>query len=288
MRALHAVGVTIPMILSAIAAAGRGPASGDVRWFDIGMVPLSRALVTVGLQGGVSVAGTDPILAQRRLRAPIRGRMTVEQALARLLAGTGLVAVRTASEVYRIERAPHVVDPAPPPPRHDPPPPPVVGAEIVVMASKRGVPIDGYPGYAHMLTADDLTIGSGGHADTRALANLLPVLTTTSLGPGREKLFVRGIADSSFVGGSQATVGQYLGEVQLNYSAPDPRRARCRHRCREAVHQQIRRGLPAPPELPSAEGHGRASGPVRNLRLRPRSAAEQSGAYQNHGRMGRA
>jgi len=221
-RALHAVGVTIPMILSAIAAAGRGPASGDVRWFDIGMVPLSRALVTVGLQGGVSVAGTDPILAQRRLRAPIRGRMTVEQALARLLAGTGLVAVRTASEVYRIERAPHVVDPAPPPPRHDPPPPPVVGAEIVVMASKRGVPIDGYPGYAHMLTADDLTIGSGGHADTRALANLLPVLTTTSLGPGREKLFVRGIADSSFVGGSQATVGQYLGEVQLNYSAPDP------------------------------------------------------------------
>ena len=106
------------MILSAIAAAGRGPASGDVRWFDIGMVPLSRALVTVGLQGGVSVAGTDPILAQRRLRAPIRGRMTVEQALARLLAGTGLVAVRTASEVYRIERAPHVVDPAPPPPRH--------------------------------------------------------------------------------------------------------------------------------------------------------------------------
>lgn len=24
------------------------------------------------------------------------------------------------------------------------------------------------------------------------------------------------------MGGSQATVGQYLGEVQLNYSAPDP------------------------------------------------------------------
>ncbi|MGO1304474.1 MAG: TonB-dependent receptor plug domain-containing protein, partial [Sphingomonas parapaucimobilis] len=62
----------------------------------------------------------------------------------------------------------------------------------------------------------------GANADTRALANLLPVLTTTSLGPGREKLFVRGIADSSLVGGSQATVGQYLGEIQLNYSAPDP------------------------------------------------------------------
>ena len=222
MRALHAVGVTIPMILSATATAGHGPASGDMRRFDVGVMPLSRALVTVGLQGGVSVAGTDPILAQCHLRAPIRGRMTVGQALSRLLAGTGLVAVRTAPYVYRIERARHTVDPAPPPPRRDALPPPVVGAEIVVMASKRGVPIEDYPGSAHMLTADDLTIGSGAHADTRALTNLLPVLTTTSLGPGREKLFVRGIADSSFVGGSQATVGQYLGEIQLNYSAPDP------------------------------------------------------------------
>lgn len=214
------------MILSATAAVGQGPASGDLRWFDIGVVPLSRALVTVGLQGGVSVAGTDPILAQRHLRAAIRGRMTVEQALSRLLAGTGLVAVRSAPCVYRIERARRIADPAPPPPRRDPPPPPppppVVGAEVVVMASKRGVPIEDYPGSAHMLTADDLTIGRGANADTRALANLLPVLTTTSLGPGREKLFVRGIADSSLVGGSQATVGQYLGEIQLNYSAPDP------------------------------------------------------------------
>ncbi|MGO1304473.1 MAG: STN domain-containing protein, partial [Sphingomonas parapaucimobilis] len=149
------------MLLSATAAVGQGPASGDLRWFDIGVVPLSRALVTVGLQGGVSVAGTDPILAQRHLRAAIRGRMTVEQALSRLLAGTGLVAVRSAPCVYRIERARRIADPAPPPPRRDPPPPSVVGAEVVVMASKRGVPIEDYPGSAHMLTADDLTIGRG-------------------------------------------------------------------------------------------------------------------------------
>jgi outer membrane receptor protein involved in Fe transport len=33
---------------------------------------------------------------------------------------------------------------------------------------------------------------------------------------------VRGIADSSFNGTTQSTVGQYLGDARLNYNAPDP------------------------------------------------------------------
>jgi outer membrane receptor protein involved in Fe transport len=48
------------------------------------------------------------------------------------------------------------------------------------------------------------------------------MLFSTQLGPGRNKLFIRGVADSSFTGPTQATVGQYLGDVRLNYNAPDP------------------------------------------------------------------
>jgi len=44
-----------------------------------------------------------------------------------------------------------------------------------------------------------------------------------SSGPGRDKLFIRGFwPDSSFNGPTQATTGQYLGDVRLNYNAPDP------------------------------------------------------------------
>ncbi len=50
----------------------------------------------------------------------------------------------------------------------------------------------------------------------------LPNLTSTNLGSGRNKIFVRGIADSSFNGQLQSTVSQYLGESRLTYSAPDP------------------------------------------------------------------
>ncbi len=216
------MGILIPVLLSAVAATGQGSVARGVHRFDIRSGPLSRALVDLGLQAGISVAGTDPLLTQRRLRVPIRGMLTVEQALARLLDGTGLVALRRAPGIYRIERAPPRARPVRRDPPPSAPPPPVNGPEIVVTASKRSIRLNDYPGSAHVLGGGDLTLGSGGHADTRALANLLPVLGMTSLGPGREKLFVRGIADSSFVGGSQATVGQYLGEVQLNYSAPDP------------------------------------------------------------------
>jgi outer membrane receptor protein involved in Fe transport len=47
-------------------------------------------------------------------------------------------------------------------------------------------------------------------------------VASTHLGPGRNKLFIRGIADSSFVGPTQSTVGQYWGNSRITYSAPDP------------------------------------------------------------------
>jgi hypothetical protein len=58
--------------------------------------------------------------------------------------------------------------------------------------------------------------------DVSSLNQRIPSLSATALGPGRNKLFVRGIADSSFSGHSQATLGEYLGEARINYDAPDP------------------------------------------------------------------
>jgi hypothetical protein len=57
---------------------------------------------------------------------------------------------------------------------------------------------------------------------TEKITQRVPTVASTYLGSGRNKLFIRGIADSSFTGPTQATVGQYLGDLRLSYNAPDP------------------------------------------------------------------
>ncbi|MFD1611955.1 TonB-dependent receptor [Sphingomonas tabacisoli] len=96
------------------------------------------------------------------------------------------------------------------------------GGDIVVAASKESVLLSDYPGSAVRLSLNGLG-GANGDADSSAaLIGRTPSLSSTNLGPGRNKLFVRGIADSSFNGPTPATVAQYFGEVRLNYAAPDP------------------------------------------------------------------
>jgi outer membrane receptor protein involved in Fe transport len=50
----------------------------------------------------------------------------------------------------------------------------------------------------------------------------IPSVSGTALGSGRNKIFLRGIADSSFNGPTQATIGLYLGEQRVIFSAPNP------------------------------------------------------------------
>src|SRR5690606_30281176 len=45
---------------------------------------------------------------------------------------------------------------------------------------------------------------------------------STRQGTGRNKLFVRGVADSALSGPLQATVGQYFGDFRLGFGTPDP------------------------------------------------------------------
>ena len=47
-------------------------------------------------------------------------------------------------------------------------------------------------------------------------------VTVTNLGSGRNKIFVRGLSDGAFTGKTQSTVGLYLDDVPITYSAPDP------------------------------------------------------------------
>lgn len=155
-----------------------------------------------------------------RTRA-IHGRMSVEAALARLLAGSGLVARRVGPTAWRIERAaPRPVAPSPAQPVAQPPE--VTEAEpIIVTAPKRAAPLDSLPMAVAVLRLD-ATRSADPASGTALVAARSEGLAMTSLGPGRNRLFLRGVADSPFNGESQSTVAVVLDEARLTYAAPDP------------------------------------------------------------------
>ena len=56
----------------------------------------------------------------------------------------------------------------------------------------------------------------------QGLDSLVSGMTVTNLGPGRNKILLRGISDGVFTGLTQSTVGLYLDLTPVTYAAPDP------------------------------------------------------------------
>ncbi len=94
-------------------------------------------------------------------------------------------------------------------------------SEILVTATKRSQALSDLPLPVTVIGADQIASVSplGG---TRAALDFDATTSSTNLGPGRDRQFIRGVADSPFLGPSQATVSIQFDEARLNYSAPDP------------------------------------------------------------------
>ncbi|WP_245653583.1 TonB-dependent receptor domain-containing protein [Sphingomonas pituitosa] len=170
---------------------------------------------------GTDIVSTDPGL--RSIRTPaVRNARSVDAALQQLLKGTGYRAHHLAGGGYRIERA--AVRPArrpAPAPSRPAPPPPVPDPDIVVTASKQRITLLRYPGSLNQVAGSTALPGAATGTLSDA-AHQVPILQSTQLGAGRNKVFIRGIADSSFNGSTQAPTSVYLDDVQLNYSGPEP------------------------------------------------------------------
>ena len=190
----------------------------EVRAFDIPAGKLSDAIVMLGVQGGISVGFSDPQVQARRSPA-VRGRLTISEALYRLLKGSGFHFVAIDERTFSIAANP-VAPVRPIAPAITPLA--VLPTEIIVTASKRDTLLQDFPGTVTILDVRAAGLDGTGRNATQAIVNAVPALASTQLGPGRNKLIIRGIADSSFTGPTQAIVGQYLGDTRLNYNAPDP------------------------------------------------------------------
>ena len=92
--------------------------------------------------------------------------------------------------------------------------------DIVVTASKRDTLSRRFPGQWSRIDGEEFApLGVPG---TEAIESRSVGFSSTHLGAGRNKLFIRGIADSSFSGPTQSPVGQYFGDMRTGYSGPDP------------------------------------------------------------------
>lgn len=226
--------------LSAAAIALPAPVwAQDAYAFNIPAGPLDRALATVSGTTGVSIGSTEPLSG---VRAPsVSGRLTPLAAVRRLLAGSSFDAV-VSGRVIRIVR--RRIRPAPPPaaqarppararpsaPPARPRPPPiqspevpdeVTGTTIIVTATKRVQATDDVPLALSIVSPGDLNLAQAAPG-TAAIAAVQPQMTLAEIGPGQNRLFLRGVADSPFNGPSQSTVAIQLDEARSTYDAPDP------------------------------------------------------------------
>ncbi len=178
---------------------------------------LDKALTALAREANAEIISTEAGLRTIRTQA-VQGRMSVREALNRLLADTGYRAIPIGSGGYRVVRATVRIAPRR---RPSPGAPLIDPADIVVTASKQRVPLLRYPGSLTSITGAP-TLSAAGVGDMADVAVVTPVLQSTQLGAGRNKIFIRGVADSSFNGATQSTASIYLDDVQLSYSGPDP------------------------------------------------------------------
>jgi outer membrane receptor protein involved in Fe transport len=210
--------VAFAAVLFAAHAAAAAP--GAVRQFSIPAEPVSAALIDFAVQANITIGG-GPRCAGRV--TGLNGVHTIEEGLRLLLAGTScdfrVVAPDTVRIIARVQ-AP--AKPASRPPSLAPTQtqPEVEAADIVVTATRRRAYADQLPYSVSVISGQEMS--ALGARDISDLTTTFAGVSTTNLGPGRDKILLRGLSDGSFTGRTQSTVGIYLDDTPVTYNAPDP------------------------------------------------------------------
>lgn len=181
---------------------------------QIAAKPVHAALIDFALQAELSLGGD---LEACRGQAPaLAGRFSVKTALDRLLAGSGCGYQQPDSRTVIIQRLAPPVRTVKAAPVSTP-----LGLGEVVITAQRYPNLPGRTPYA-------ISVVSGGALEREAITSLYDLtgqvagMTVTNLGPGRDKVLLRGLSDGAFTGQTQSMVALYLDDVPITYSAPDP------------------------------------------------------------------
>ncbi|MDZ4376245.1 MAG: TonB-dependent receptor, partial [Phenylobacterium sp.] len=105
-------------------------------------------------------------------------------------------------------------------PEREAPRAPSLVSEVVVTATKRTAALDRLP--AGVSAISRRQVETTRSLDVGQTVGQLAGVLTTNLGPGRDKLLIRGLSDGAFTGRTRSTVGTYLDDAPINFNAPDP------------------------------------------------------------------
>jgi len=193
------------------------PALAQARMIDLPSGSLPDSIRRLSDLTGVSVGfiGRLPAITTRN----VSGASSPTEALHKMLKGSGYRAIATGPSSFRVERE-LPGGPGPPTPSRRPSADEPHSA-IIVTALKRPARLSTVPATEHVVGNNRLHPATG-VAGSEALEREIPALTISGLGPGRNRLFLRGIGDGPLNGFNQGSVAILLDEARLNYDAPDP------------------------------------------------------------------
>jgi len=191
--------------------AGRSAEAAPSRiQFKVGPQAYSEALLDIAQQANVTLIGAAA--CQGQFRGRLDGALTLEQALSQVLAAApcgwkliapGAIEIRPGASAETIRSAP-----------------PATISELLVTATKR---VRNPRELAVAVTAiPRAELHSAGAADAAEVAGQLAGVLATNLGPGRNKLLLRGLSDGAYTGRARSIVATYLDDIPINYNAPDP------------------------------------------------------------------
>jgi outer membrane receptor protein involved in Fe transport len=203
-----AAGVATFVAATALTGATRA-AEPRIR-FHIPAKRYSEALLDLAQQANVTLIGAAA--CDGAAGPGVKGALTVEQALSRLLADAPCswkLIAPGAVEITPRARAAAQRSPVPT----------AVVSELLVTATKRVRDPRQLAVSITAVSGDELkAAGSGDASEAAAQLDML----STNLGPGRDKLLLRGLSDGAYTGRARSTVATYLDNIPLNYNAPDP------------------------------------------------------------------
>jgi outer membrane receptor protein involved in Fe transport len=206
----------LPTLLGGVAfacVAGRAEAADSSLKLSIPARSYSDALIELGVQANLSILGTANCGADGH--AGLSGRYRLEAALRQLLAGAPCTYRIVDSRTVRIVPILPIGETPREPARAT-----NLVAELVVTATKRPATLDSIAASISAIPREQLA-ASGAVEPGQTVGQLASVITT-NLGPGRDKLLIRGLSDGAFTGRTRSTVSTYLDHAPINYNAPDP------------------------------------------------------------------
>ncbi|WP_262692824.1 TonB-dependent receptor [Kordiimonas aestuarii] len=209
-------------VLTVVALSCSATAHADFQTYEIAPQPLEPALIEFARKAHMSIDYSGVHL-KGVFSSGTSGQLSKSAALRMLLRDTGFgfkILDESSGKIFKLPiTSMDAVAPAPESQIAQGGAEPVI-EDLVVTAAKR--PSANFRLPVSVSAVSSTTIDDLGAYDFQSLSVHLAGVTTTNLGPGRNKIFVRGLSDGPFADRTQSMVGVYIDEAPINFNDTNP------------------------------------------------------------------